>query len=210
MSELCERIHHAVHSLDKHRFPYGAAELPTDGVYFLFEEGETAHGGERVVRVGSHRGDGQLPGRLEEHFMNENKDRSIFRKNVGRALLNREDDPFLEDWNLDLTSREMRERHEERIDFAKQDCVEDRVTNRIQQDFSFSVISVDSRERRRQLEKQVIAAVSLCNQCGPSDEWLGRWSTKKKIRESGLWQEHHVNNRDLVPDHVPEIVRAGN
>jgi len=31
--------------------------------------------------------------------VNENKDRSIFRKNIGRALLNKDNDPFIEQWN---------------------------------------------------------------------------------------------------------------
>jgi hypothetical protein len=36
---------------------------------------------------------------LKEHFVNENKDRSIFRKNIGRALLNKDNDYFIEQWN---------------------------------------------------------------------------------------------------------------
>lgn len=70
----------------------------------VFEEGEYAHGGSRVVRVGSRTGDDQLPFRLTQHFLLENKDRSIFRKNIGCALLNRDGDPFLAQWEQDLTS----------------------------------------------------------------------------------------------------------
>ena len=32
------------------------------------------------------------------------KDRSIFRKNIGRAILNKNNDSFLEIWNLDFTT----------------------------------------------------------------------------------------------------------
>lgn len=199
MSEICRRIHDAAHQLDRFEFPYQPEKLPSNGVYLLFEEGERAHGGDRIVRVGTHRGEDQLPGRLEEHFLTENKDRSIFRKNVGRCLLNREDDPFLEEWDLDLTSREMRERHADDVDFDKQACVEGRVSNRIQDDFSFGVLRVADGDARKELEEQLVAAVSLCEQCGPSEEWLGRWSTRRKIRSSGLWQEHYVNKEEALP-----------
>jgi hypothetical protein len=64
-----------------------------NGIYVLFERGEECHDGGRIVRVGTHTGDGQLRSRMLQHFVNENKDRSIFRKNIGRALLNRDRDP---------------------------------------------------------------------------------------------------------------------
>jgi len=33
----------------------------------------------------------------------------------------------------------------------------------------------------------MISTVSLCWECRPSERWLGRWSPKEKIRDSGLW-----------------------
>jgi len=85
-------------------FRFGQDGFPSDGLYVLFEEGERGHGTDRIVRIGTHRGDGRLPLRLEEHFLKENKDRSIFRKNIGRALLARDGDEFLGQWEIDLTS----------------------------------------------------------------------------------------------------------
>ena len=41
--------------------------------------------------------------------MTENKDRSIFRKNIGRAILNKNQDPFLGQWELDLTTRKAKD-----------------------------------------------------------------------------------------------------
>ena len=81
-----------------------------------------AHGAKRIVRVGTHTGTGQLRSRLRQHFLVENKDRSIFRKNIGRALLNRDHDPFLPTWDLDRTSRLARETHI--IDLARQSAIE--------------------------------------------------------------------------------------
>lgn len=111
MSNMCDRVHRVLHSLANHRFPFDLDGIPHNGIYVLFEEGELAHGGPRIVRVGTYRGDRQLRSRLQQHFVKENKDRSIFRKNIGRCLLHRDGDPFLVDWDVDLTSRKNREAH---------------------------------------------------------------------------------------------------
>jgi len=48
---------------------------------------------------------------LYQHYhVNENKDRSIFRKNIGRALLDKNKDPYLKIWELDLTYRRNKEK----------------------------------------------------------------------------------------------------
>ena len=102
---FCLELHALVATGTVHRVPFESRAVPMDGVYALFETGETAHGGPRIVRVGTHTGDGQLPSRLLQHFVNENKDRSIFRKNIGRALLAKAGDLYLAEWEIDRTSR---------------------------------------------------------------------------------------------------------
>jgi hypothetical protein len=87
MSEICASLHKKLASLSRYAFPFHASMLPYNGIYVLFESGETGHGTDRIVRIGTHTGDGQLPSRLQQHFLDANKDRSIFRKNIGRALL---------------------------------------------------------------------------------------------------------------------------
>ena len=95
MSDACRLLHQAFSRLNWFRFPFDPMVLPRNGIYILFEDGEVAHETKRIVRVGTHIGINQLPSRLRQHFMLENKDRSIFRKNIGRALLHRDQDPFL-------------------------------------------------------------------------------------------------------------------
>ena len=85
MSKECKIFHELVCSMKRYRFPFDESSIPQDGIYFLFEKGEIGHGAERIVRIGTHTGEGQLPSRLWQHFLNENKDRSIFRKNIGRV-----------------------------------------------------------------------------------------------------------------------------
>ena len=95
MSKNCHTIHQWFNGMKKHSFPFNEQEIPLNGIYILFEKGEFAHSTNRIVRIGTHTGNNQLRSRLFQHFLNENKDRSIFRKNIGRALLNKDEFVFL-------------------------------------------------------------------------------------------------------------------
>ena len=194
---ICAEIHTQFQNAERHSFPFNVERLPRNGIYLLFEKGERGHGCDRIVRVGSHTGENQLRSRLQQHFINENKDRSIFRKNIGRAMLNNAEDPFIEQWEWDLTSRKNREKYHSRVDFTRQEQVEEQVTAYMQRCFSFVVFEVSDKERRLDLESRLISTVSLCSSCRPSDTWLGIHSPKNKIRESGLWLVNHLYKSSL-------------
>jgi hypothetical protein len=203
---VCESLHEWANSLPVCRFPFDENLIPLNGIYILFERGEIAHGSKRIVRVGTHTGDNQLRARLRQHFLVENKDRSIFRKNIGRALLNRDHDPFLPFWELDLTTLTMKEKHGG-IDFDRQRTIERNVSRYIQEYFSFIVVRVDGKEERLRLESKLISTVSLCDACSPSLQWLGLSSPKKKIRDSGLWV---VNELYKEPLFIQDLERLSN
>ena len=202
MSEACELLHRMTQELRRLRFPFDSGDIPRNGIYVLFQAGETGHNGDRIVRVGTHTGIDQLASRLNQHFLTENKDRSIFRKNIGRAILTRDDDSFLEQWEIDLTSRASREKHSDSIDLDYQGKIEKTVSAYIRQNFSFSVIYMLDKSIRLSNEAKFISTVSHCNQCHSSDTWLGRSSPKAKIRESGLWL---VNQLYKTPFEVEEV-----
>jgi hypothetical protein len=187
MSKECQSIHEAVRSLQRHTFYSSTLKHPSNGLYILFEKNEEGHGGDRIVRVGTHTGNNQLQSRIKQHFLNENKDRSIFRKNIGRALLAKDNDCFLNFWNLDLTTRKAKDQYSQEIDFDYQHLVENRVSEYIQNKFSFSVFEVDDKTKRLDIESKIISTVSLCDCCGSTSNWLGNHSPKKKIVDSGLW-----------------------
>jgi hypothetical protein len=147
MSEICQRLHQLFNNLKVHSFPFNPREVPLNGIYVLFEEGELAHGTNRVVRIGTHTGKDQLRSRLDQHFIHENKDRSIFRKNIGRALLNRNLDPFLDQWELDLTTHDAKVKYAGKIDLARQKQVERSVTEYIQHNFMRNPVHVGHRFR---------------------------------------------------------------
>jgi hypothetical protein len=135
--------------------------------------------------------------RLKQHFLVPNKDRSIFRKNVGRALLNRARDPFLSEWEVDRTGRIVREQTPV-LDGAKQEEIERRVSTFIQSCFTFSVVRVESKAERLRLESRMISTVSLCRECQPSPGWLGLSSPKEKIRRGGLWLVNELYKTPLT------------
>ena len=187
MSAECASIHRLASELDRHGFPYDKSEIPMNGIYLLFQKGEIGHEKERIVRVGTHTGENQLRSRLKEHFRTENKDRSIFRKNIGRAILCRNKDPFLEHWDLDLTTSKAKEKYSSLINFGYQKKIESQVSQYIQANFTFTVFEVNGKEERLDVESKLISTVSLCEECKPSKDWLGNNSPKEKIVKSGLW-----------------------
>jgi hypothetical protein len=189
------------------RFPFDLRSLPDNGIYFFYEEGEFwGHGGKRarIVRIGTHRKDGNFKHRIGEHFALDERrmgfdatraaprERSIFRKHIGRALLKQRGDPYLTIWELDFTSRAKRETYGHRRDIAKEKLLESEITALLRGSFSFRFIVADGKGTRESLERQFIGTVAQCLQCCQSQNWLGNDSPKPEIRESGLWQIQHL------------------
>ena len=54
---------------------------------------------DRIVRIGTHTADNNLKERLRGHFVRRNADGSIFRKNIGRAILHKNNDPYESVWD---------------------------------------------------------------------------------------------------------------
>jgi len=204
-NNLCPELHLFFNNLKRHSFPFKSESLPLNGIYILFEKGELAHTGDRIVRAGTHTGQNQLVSRLNQHFVNENKDRSIFRKNIGRALLSKEKDPYLKIWELDLTTRESKEKFSHLIDKEKQNKIEKQVSKFIQDNFSFSVVEIQDKDERLITESKIISTLSLCKQCKPSDNWLGLFSPKEKIKKSGLWLVNELYKTPLSEKDVQEL-----
>lgn len=205
MSEMCNKLHELFNGMKRLKFPFNEKDIPKNGVYILFERGESAHGADRIVRIGTHTGDNQLISRLKQHFINENKDRSIFRKNIGRAILNKEKNEFLDKWELDLTTKRAKEQFADKIDFNKQKEIEKKVSKYIQNNFSFVVFQIDDKDKRLKIESKIISAISSCKECSASDNWLGKFSTKEKIRKSGLWLVNELYKEPLSEQDFQEL-----
>lgn len=199
MTDNCHALHELFNLLRRFRFPFDKdlALIPQNGIYILFEQGEAFDQMDRVVRVGTHTGNDQLQSRLFQHFVDENKDRSIFRKNIGRCFLNKESHPYLKIWELDLTTKEQRKKSAHLIDELLQEQLEKRISRYVRHNMTFSVIEVNNKRERLYLEAKIVSTVSLCEKCKPSANWLGLHSPKARIKESGLWQVNELYKTPL-------------
>lgn len=210
MTELCKWLHENIEQLPLIKFPFKLEQLPENGIYFFYEDGEIwGHGGDKqkIVRIGTHK-NGNFRSRIKEHFLLDEskmnfdatkpapKDRSIFRKNIGRALLNKEKDNYLKIWEIDFTIKANRERYRDYRDIQKEKRIEIEITKILREHFSFRFIILENESDRigaEGLESSLIGTIANCKLCRPSNNWLGRYSTKKQIKESGLWLIQHLN-----------------
>jgi hypothetical protein len=169
--------------------------------------------------VGTHR-EGNFRSRIADHYVLDErkmgfnryqaapKDRSIFRKNLGRALLHRDRDPYEELWDVDFTSRASREARGSRRDVDKEKQVEAQVTRILRERFAFRWIELEGQARRmgsQGLEAALIGTLAKCDECRPSANWLGRFSPKRKIAQSGLWLVQHLEAPELSEGMMAEV-----
>ena len=205
MSETCKKLHEVFSALPRFGAGDENSQVPANGIYIVFEKGEKAHGTDRIVRVGTHTGEGNLSQRLNEHLYTPNKDRSIFRKHIGRCLLAAENNPLLEQWNLNTTSKAMREKRGKYIDTKALAEIERRVSAYITNSFSFTVIAVASKKDRLALESGLLSTIASCADCKPSAQWLGLHHPNATIRDVGLWNIQHLGDTPLSAETVDVI-----
>lgn len=207
MIELYDELHKLFNSKRRLYFPFenDIAQIPKNGIYIIFETGEKYREFDRIVRIGTHTGNNQLRSRLKQHFIKENKNRSIFRKNIGRCLLNKDSHPYLSIWDLDSTSKEDKMKNDHLIDKAFEHGLEKRISQYIQENLSFTVFEVVNKDQRLFWESRIISTLASYTNIEPSENWLGQFSPKAKIQEYGLWQVNELLNQPLNTDELFEL-----
>jgi hypothetical protein len=221
-------LHDQLESLPVFRYPFELKLLPKNGVYFFYEDGERSEHGDgmsrpRIVRVGTHK-ENNFRSRISEHFLlNESKmnftqinpkpsDRSIFRKNIGRALLNkRRDLDYLKVWEIDFTSNINRDNHSHFRKIEKEKTIESQITDLIRKRFYFRFISIERQEKRMGkigIESRLIGTVTSCKLCKPSDHWLGKFSIKPQIKNGKLWLSQHLDSVGLSDSDKRDLLIA--
>lgn len=209
MTEACQYLHDVLSRLPRFKRE-DLGQVPNNGIYVLFEAGEEAHGGERIVRIGTHRGQNNLSGRIREHLYVPNKDRSIFRKHVGRCLLAKGNDPFLAQWELDLTTKTARTLNADKVDKVRLQQIEAMVTAFMTESFSFAVLCFATRDERLRYEERLLSTICQCSDCGPSKNWLGRYHPQQAcIRASGLWNVQGLSGPALSLEEAKQVLRSG-
>ena len=186
VSQLCNRVHEILEVLPSWKFP--SNHLPKQGLYFFYEDGEiTSHTGKpRIVRVGTHGPNRTLKRRLRDHY-NGNREGSIFRKELGSALLKRSgaSEDQIREW------RKKRKLSRSWHTFEK---IERQVSEILRLKFTFKALSVDTEEERSHLEETIIPTLAACSKCQPSNDWLGKFAWKETIISSGLWNDRFAHS----------------
>jgi len=200
MRNIVLELHQIFNEQKRYYFPFENSinEIPKNGIYIIFENGEKYKNLDRIVRVGTHTGNNQLRSRLNQHFIEENKNRSIFRKNIGRCFLNKEMNPYLNFWELDITSRAEKEKNLKLLDLDFEKGMEKIISNYVQTNLSFCVFQIDTKEDRLFWESRIVSTLAKATGIKSSENWLGNQSTKDKIKLSGLWQVNELFNDSLT------------
>lgn len=188
--ETCARMHAALSTLPLRKSIDG---VPTDGLYFFYEDGETnAHGGgPRIVRVGNHpRSVGGLRKRLHDHYSG-NKNGSVFRKLLGGALIRRRNpnNPCL----LPRPGEGHWERHGKRT-CSRCKPIEHEVSSLLRERFSFRCVRIVARAERNRFEQALIASLAKCPKCEASPTWLGQYAYSPNVQQSGLWNSDFIDS----------------
>jgi hypothetical protein len=216
----CAWLHSSLEPLPIITYPFSMESLPDNGIYFFYEKGECdghSAGRPRIVRVGTHK-NGNFKNRISEHFLPKGmkldrnkpapKDRSIFRKNLGRAMLNKTRPDYLPLWEIDFMNRDALNRCSNRRDMVLEQETEERITEILRKNFGFKYIVIEDQNERMGssgLESRLIGTLSHCSMCNPSPSWLGNFSPKEAIKESGLWLIQHLTSSGIT-DHDKEII----
>ena len=237
LDETCSWLHSQLESLPMIKVPFDIVKLPLNGIYFFYEQGEYANHGNsvgsiginnntinsRIVRVGTHK-ENNFRSRISEHFLlNEVtkmkftianpklSDRSIFRKNIGRALLNKENDCYLKIWNIDFLPKDNRLKFNLMRNIAKERQIESQITKMLRETFSFRYIPLEGQETRigkEGLESRLIGTISSCSLCQPSNNWLGKYSPIREIRNGKLWLSQYLHSTPLIEQDKIDIATA--
>ena len=188
--EFCEIVHQLLDQLPKYdKKPSECnGKIPKNGIYFWYENGETRNGGRlRITRVGINKKQDRLHGRINEHYTSDRVG-SSFRKDIGAALMSKNGESVSEikEWRKD------RKKEDPRFKDPKFVCYNSYTTQELKQHFSYCVLKIDDLCERSVLEIRLISLFSNCNHCLPTCTWLGKYSDKQEIRDSGLWNKDYV------------------
>lgn len=207
-TNLCRAVHEFFNQMPRMDYKTISNILFTNGIYIMFENGQRYEELDRIVRIGTHTSDNRLKIRLKDHFINKNKDGSIFRKNIGKAMLNKSHDPYLNIWTLDTSNRS----NKEKIDEEKEAKIENSISNYLKNNVSFICFQVAEKEDRLRLEEAIISLLNKADDFYPDNDWLGKFSPVNKISQSGLWLTQGLDADPLTAAEfavIKESVRFG-
>jgi hypothetical protein len=182
-----------------------ATDLPKQGVYFFFDDSEQTGFSAiipRLVRIGTHGVSlgsvATLRNRLRTHFGTRagagNHRASVFRLHVGRAMIERDGlHTAYPNWGKGQSAPKDITESEAPLEAKVSEYI-----GNLRVLFIPVLDAAGTGSMRATIERQFIAMFTenYCPIENPSQAWLGRFSDKPSIRDSGLW-----NVRDVGSDY---------
>ncbi|NLF43226.1 MAG: hypothetical protein GX587_11065 [Bacteroidales bacterium] len=201
----CSLLHEIFNSMPRYNWK-SIDEIPfNNGIYIMFESGEKLYGKDRIIRIGTHNADGRLKKRLKDHFISQNKDGSILRKNIGLALLHKENDSFEMIWAMDSSKPETRSEILASNQSERIKMIERRVSKYLQNHINFTCIQVDTKDKRLFIEGALITTLNHTADFYSSETWLGLSSPKPEIARSGLWNTQGLDKHELTIEEILDL-----
>ncbi len=186
-------------------------EIPfNNGVYIFFEKGEKYHGMDRIVRVGTDTGQNNLRRRIKQHLLGLNKDHSVFRKNIGRAFLNKKGNyELLQYWNLSLTRRENKLKYFDSKQNEKCKALEKEITQYLQSNMEFVAFELATKEERLRFEEAIISTLYHAKDFVASQKWLGNFVptniSGNHIVDARMWVSQGINAKELTDKELERL-----
>jgi hypothetical protein len=181
----------------------GRLQWPQRGIYFFYENGENrtdSGAGQRVVRIGTHALTNSsrttLWHRLSQHRGIEktgggNHRGSIFRLLVGQALIQKQGFDYPH-WGKGGNAPEI---------IRLSEYPHEKEVSRIIRDMPFLWLAINDNPSpasvRGHIERNAIALLSNFGKDAvdpASQDWLGNYSNRDKVKKSGLWNQNHIED----------------
>lgn len=183
-TNLCMAVHELFNKMPRMNYKM-IDKIPFDnGIYVMFDNGQKYGKFDRIVGIGTYTWD---------------KNGNIFRKNIGKALLNKSHDPYLDIFTLD-TSNEI---NRNKVDKEKQ--IESSVSDYLRENISFTCFPVSKEEDRLRYKEAIISLLNNSNDFFPDKSWLGKFSPVGKICKSGLWLSQGLDAKPLTAEEFAAI-----
>jgi len=198
---MCYKLHKLFNNMQRYTTET-INEIPfKNGIYIFFEKGEKFGEWDRIVRVGTDLGQNHLINRLKQHLVKENKDSSVFRKNIGRAILSKTNNPLIDYWNIRFTIKENKELfyNEEKAEECKK--IEKQITEFMNSKLSFVVFPLQTKEERLRFEKAIISSLYNCADFTESENWLGNYVPETQythVNSSHMWLSKGLHAKPLT------------
>ncbi|SHF17529.1 DUF6884 domain-containing protein [Clostridium fallax] len=201
----CYLLHKIFNSMKKYSFSNVDKIKVKNGIYVILDKYQYYCGMNRIVKVGTHINQGRLKNRLLDYASNKNKSSSIFRKNIGRAMLNAYNDPYISIWNIDFNIDKNKKQYSNLRDKKKEREIENYIDDYMKKYLQIVCFEVINKPLRLRLEEGIISTLNKEKSFKDSINWYGKYRAIPKMNSNELWIAKELIGEPLSYEEVDFI-----